>query len=160
VSDNVTILLLLFSRYNICIRTYLIPMLFLSYRTFYISVVVMWHRSVGLTVRKICGELKCPEYYMCQSHDLQCYPCHSYCNQTSHNFDAHICEQQCQGTFIEPPLLISHKSLSQKCAHKPTCFFYDFDFWGLEMQYPINTYYLHLSGYTTFPKQFSNSCCE
>ncbi|XP_060881974.1 protein grindelwald [Metopolophium dirhodum] len=56
----------------------------------------MWHQSMGLTMRKICGELECPEYYMCQSHDLQCYPCHSYCNQSSHNFDAHICERQCQ----------------------------------------------------------------
>eukprot|EP00102_Acyrthosiphon_pisum_P025333 XP_016662543.1 PREDICTED: uncharacterized protein LOC100573927 [Acyrthosiphon pisum] len=47
-------------------------------------------------MRKMCGELECPEYYMCQSHDLQCYPCRSYCNQTSDNFDAHICERQCQ----------------------------------------------------------------
>ncbi|KAL4127248.1 hypothetical protein QTP88_011428 [Uroleucon formosanum] len=64
--------------------------------TLYILVLVMWHRSVGLTMRKMCGELECPEYYMCQSHDLQCYPCHSYCNQKSHNFDVNICERHCQ----------------------------------------------------------------
>uniref|UniRef100_A0A2S2NS13 Uncharacterized protein n=1 Tax=Schizaphis graminum TaxID=13262 RepID=A0A2S2NS13_SCHGA len=54
------------------------------------------HRSAGLTMRKLCGELECPKYHMCQIHDLQCYPCRSYCNETSNNFDANICEQQCQ----------------------------------------------------------------
>ncbi|XP_015372586.1 PREDICTED: protein grindelwald-like [Diuraphis noxia] len=54
------------------------------------------HQSVGLTMRKMCGELECPEYHLCEIHDLQCYPCHSYCNQTSHNFDPNRCEQQCQ----------------------------------------------------------------
>ncbi|KAL4141730.1 hypothetical protein QTP88_004313 [Uroleucon formosanum] len=50
----------------------------------------------GLSLRKPCGEKECPEYHMCQAHDLQCYPCHSYCNETSHNFDVKICQQQCQ----------------------------------------------------------------
>ncbi|XP_015363414.1 PREDICTED: protein grindelwald-like [Diuraphis noxia] len=50
----------------------------------------------GLSLRKPCGEKECPEYHMCQPHDLQCYPCHSYCNETSHNFDVKICQQQCQ----------------------------------------------------------------
>ncbi|KAL5236764.1 hypothetical protein ACI65C_004174 [Semiaphis heraclei] len=54
------------------------------------------HQPVGLTMRKVCGELECPEYYLCEIHDLQCYPCHSYCNQTSNNFDVNRCEQQCQ----------------------------------------------------------------
>ncbi|CAH1730899.1 uncharacterized protein LOC114126203 [Aphis gossypii] len=56
----------------------------------------MMHRPVGLTLRKLCGELVCPKYHLCQIHDLQCYPCQSYCNETSNNFDANICEQQCQ----------------------------------------------------------------
>jgi len=50
----------------------------------------------GLSLRKLCGEKVCPEYFMCLDHDLQCYPCLSYCNETSHNYDARICEQQCQ----------------------------------------------------------------
>ncbi|XP_050524444.1 protein grindelwald [Daktulosphaira vitifoliae] len=50
----------------------------------------------GLTLRKQCGERLCPEYYVCSDHDLQCYPCLSYCNDTSHNYDAKICELQCQ----------------------------------------------------------------
>ncbi|XP_060846096.1 LOW QUALITY PROTEIN: uncharacterized protein LOC132925745 [Rhopalosiphum padi] len=54
------------------------------------------HRSAGLTMRKLCGEIVCPKYHLCQNHDLQCYPCGSYCNETSNNFDANICEQQCQ----------------------------------------------------------------
>ncbi|XP_026821684.1 protein grindelwald-like [Rhopalosiphum maidis] len=54
------------------------------------------HRSAGLTMRKLCGELECPKYHLCQLHDLQCYPCPSYCNETSNNFDANICEQRCQ----------------------------------------------------------------
>ncbi|XP_022175658.1 uncharacterized protein LOC111037410 [Myzus persicae] len=54
------------------------------------------HRWMGLTMSKMCGELECPEYYLCEIHDFQCYPCHSYCNKTSQNFDANRCEQQCQ----------------------------------------------------------------
>ncbi|XP_050430487.1 protein grindelwald [Adelges cooleyi] len=50
----------------------------------------------GLTLRKQCGERTCPEYYVCSDHDFQCYPCLSYCNDTSHNYDAKICELQCQ----------------------------------------------------------------
>ncbi|XP_026821785.1 protein grindelwald-like [Rhopalosiphum maidis] len=54
------------------------------------------HQSGGLTITKLCGELECPKYHLCQVHDLQCYPCPSYCNKTSHNFDVNICERQCQ----------------------------------------------------------------
>ncbi|XP_025202959.1 uncharacterized protein LOC112600041 [Melanaphis sacchari] len=52
--------------------------------------------STGLMLRKPCGELECSQYQFCQHHDLQCYPCETYCEKTLHNFDINICEQQCQ----------------------------------------------------------------
>ncbi|KAF0761673.1 protein grindelwald-like [Aphis craccivora] len=63
------------------------------------------HRPVGLMLRKLCGEIVCPKYHLCQFHDLQCYPCQSYCNETSNNFDANLCEQQCQGTLQDLEIL-------------------------------------------------------
>lgn len=51
----------------------------------------------GLSLKKVCGEKVCAEYHVCSDHDSLCYPCISYCNETSHNFDAKICEKQCQG---------------------------------------------------------------
>ncbi|VVC41547.1 Hypothetical protein CINCED_3A020287 [Cinara cedri] len=55
----------------------------------------------GLTLKKVCGEKVCPEYYTCLEHDLQCYPCLSYCNQTSNNYDVKICEEKCQDALQE-----------------------------------------------------------
>ncbi|KAF0766290.1 Uncharacterized protein FWK35_00009107 [Aphis craccivora] len=65
----------------------------------------------GLSLRKPCGEKECPEYHMCQPHDLQCYPCHSYCNETSHNFDVKICQEQCQGHRPKYPAIAERSIL-------------------------------------------------
>lgn len=107
VSDKVNIIII----GMINIQTNRIHLFFIIFRTLYISIIAIMHRSVGLTMKKMCGELECPEYYLCEIHDLQCYPCHSYCNQTSNNFDVNRCEQQCQGTFTQSPYVESRNVL-------------------------------------------------
>ncbi|VVC35263.1 Hypothetical protein CINCED_3A016302, partial [Cinara cedri] len=50
----------------------------------------------GLSLRKICGQKECPEYYMCLEQEWQCDPCSKYCEKLSDYYDYKICERHCQ----------------------------------------------------------------
>lgn len=59
------------------------------------TVIVMY--LANIKTMKVCGELMCSAYELCMPHDLQCYPCDSYCDDKSRNFDKFYCQRQCQG---------------------------------------------------------------